>query len=77
MPEKPKVVYRTPFKASPIAAEKEESIYVVKKGDTLQRISKEVYGTTRKWKKIYEANKHILKSPDLIKPGQELTIPTE
>ncbi len=59
-----------------IAEAKEESeTYVVKKGDTLQKISDKVYGTTKRWKEIYEANKTTLKSPDLIKPGQELVIP--
>ena len=49
--------------------------YVVKKGDTLQKISSEMYGTAKKWKKIYDANKDVLKSPDTIKPGQKLVIP--
>lgn len=49
--------------------------YTVEKGDTLQKISKKFYGTTRQWKKIYEANKELLKSPDTIRPGQTLNIP--
>ena len=49
--------------------------YKVKKGQTLQEISKEIYGTTKKWKKIYEANKDKLKSPDKIYAGQILNIP--
>ncbi len=52
-----------------------ERIYTVEKGDTLQKISDKAYGTTKKWKKIFEANKDTLKSPDKIKPGQELVIP--
>ena len=31
--------------------------YKVAKGDTLQKISKKFYGTTKKWNKIYRANK--------------------
>ena len=49
--------------------------YVVQKGDTLQKISDKMYGTTKRWKEIYEANKAELKSPDHIKPGQEIVIP--
>jgi nucleoid-associated protein YgaU len=63
-----------------IAAEVGEpgpTTYVVQKGDTLQKISNKVYGTTKKWKKIFEANKDILKDPDEIKPGQTLIIPAE
>ncbi len=51
--------------------------YTVKKGDTLQKISKEFYGTTKRWNKIYEANKDVMKGPDKIYPGQELNIPRE
>ena len=49
--------------------------YTVKKGDTLQKISDKMYGSTKKWQKIYDANKDVLKSPDLIKVGQKLVIP--
>ena len=58
-----------------IKEEKAQKTYVVEKGDTLQTISDKVYGTTRKWKKIYEANRDVLESPDMIKPGQKLVIP--
>ena len=49
--------------------------YTVKKNDTLQKISKRFYGTTRRWLKIYKANRDILKSPDRVYPGQVLKIP--
>ena len=49
--------------------------YTVKQGDTLEKISKNFYGTMRKWHKIYEANKVILKGPNKIYPGQVLDIP--
>ncbi|HDZ76806.1 MAG TPA: LysM peptidoglycan-binding domain-containing protein [Candidatus Omnitrophica bacterium] len=52
-------------------------IYTVGKRDTLQKISDKFYGTTRKWQKIYEANKDVLKSPDRLYPGQEIKIPIE
>ncbi|MCM8795412.1 MAG: LysM peptidoglycan-binding domain-containing protein [Candidatus Omnitrophica bacterium] len=51
--------------------------YTVEKGDTLQKISKKFYGTTKKWLKIYEANKDVLKAPDKIYPGQIINIPQE
>jgi nucleoid-associated protein YgaU len=49
--------------------------YTVQKGDTLQKISKKFYGTTRKWTKIYNANKDMLKGPNNVYPGQVLKIP--
>ena len=49
--------------------------YVVVKGDTLSGIAKREYGNANKWRTIYEANKDVIKDPDLIYPGQELKIP--
>ena len=49
--------------------------YSVGKNDTLQKISKKFYNTTKKWPKIYEANKDILRTPDKLYPGQTLKIP--
>jgi nucleoid-associated protein YgaU len=51
--------------------------YTVKKGDTLEKIAQRYYGTSRAWKRILEANKGTLKSPDKIYVGQVLTIPIE
>lgn len=51
--------------------------YTVQKGDTLQKISKKFYGTTKKWNKIYDANRNILKTPDKIRAGQVINIPVE
>ena len=49
--------------------------YVVQKGDTLEKIAKKFYGSTKKWYRIFKANKETLKSPDRIRPGQKLVIP--
>ena len=49
--------------------------YVVVSGDSLSKIAKREYGDAQKWPKIYEANRNIIKNPDLIYPGQELRIP--
>ncbi|KPK42493.1 MAG: hypothetical protein AMJ78_02430 [Omnitrophica WOR_2 bacterium SM23_29] len=56
--------------------EKEEYVtYKVQKGDTLQKISQKFYGTSKKWRKIFLANKDKLKNPDKIRAGQTLKIP--
>ncbi len=49
--------------------------YEVKKGDTLSKIAKEIYGDPSLYSKIFEANKDRLKDPDLIQVGQKLRIP--
>lgn len=50
--------------------------YTVAKNDTLQKISKKFYGTTKRWMKIYTANKDVLRGPDKLYPGQILNIPS-
>ncbi|MCM8799592.1 MAG: LysM peptidoglycan-binding domain-containing protein [Candidatus Omnitrophica bacterium] len=51
--------------------------YTIQKNDTLQKISKKFYGTTKYWQRIYEANRSILKDPNSIYPGQVINIPLE
>ena len=46
--------------------------YEVKSGDSLSKIGSK-YGVS--WKEIYEANRDVIKNPDLIQPGWKLKIP--
>ncbi len=55
----------------------ETQAYTVQKGDTLQKISERFFGTTRKWQRIFETNKDMLKTPERIYPGQVINIPVE
>lgn len=56
-------------------APKQETNYTVKSGDCLWNIAKKIYGDGSKYTKIYEANKDKITNPNLIYPGQVLTIP--
>ncbi len=47
----------------------------VVKGDTLWKIAEKYYGDGNLYKDIFEANKDILKDPNMIKIGQKLRIP--
>jgi LysM repeat protein len=49
--------------------------YTVKKGDTLWGIAKTFLGNGAKYNQIFEANKGIIKNPNLIYPGQVLRLP--
>jgi LysM repeat protein len=49
--------------------------YTVQSGDTLSKISAKVYGTSSRWKDIYEANRNDLKNAHDLKLGQILWIP--
>jgi len=55
--------------------EPQSTFHEVKSGDTLSKISKEVYGDPMKYNTIFEANKPMLEHPDKIYPGQILRIP--
>jgi nucleoid-associated protein YgaU len=57
--------------------EVERRSYTVVSGDSLSKIAKREYGDAQKWRQIYEANREQIKDPDLIYPGQVLTIPAE
>jgi nucleoid-associated protein YgaU len=49
--------------------------YTVKSGDTLSKISQQYYGDANQYRRIFDANRGLLKDPDKIQPGQVLTIP--
>ena len=49
--------------------------HTVQKGDTLSAIARTYLGNAMKYPDIFEANKPMLKDPDLIYPGQIFEIP--
>jgi nucleoid-associated protein YgaU len=49
--------------------------YVVQKGDSLSAIAKKLLGNAMDYPKIFEANREVIKDPDLIFPGQKIRIP--
>jgi nucleoid-associated protein YgaU len=61
--------------AAPASGAKAARTYTVKAGDTLSKIAKEQLGDANAYMKIFEVNRDKLSNPDLIKPGQVLTLP--
>lgn len=51
------------------------STYVVKKGDSLWKIAKTLLGSGSRWTELYEANRAILRDPNMIRVGTVLTVP--
>lgn len=51
--------------------------YTVKKGDTLWDIAGVKLGDPYQWPKLYALNQDQIKNPDLIHPGQILTLPKQ
>lgn len=60
---------------APTPAGRTPRTYTVVTGDNLSKIAKRVYGNPNKWRVIYEANREVIKNPDLIRPGQVLSLP--
>jgi len=55
----------------------EVQYYEIVKGDSLWKIAKNFYGNGNDYPKIFEANKEVIKDPDLIFPGQMIRIPMD
>jgi len=51
--------------------------YDVKGGDTLSKISKQFYGDSDEYMRIFYANRDKLNDPDKIQVGQQLVIPPD
>jgi len=50
-------------------------VYEVRSGDSLSKISKQVYGDANRYNDIFKANTDQLNDPNKIQPGQKLKIP--
>jgi nucleoid-associated protein YgaU len=61
---------------SPAGTEK-VGYYVIKSGDTLSGIAAKYYGKGSLYPRIFEANREVIKNPDLIYPGQKIRIPLD
>lgn len=59
----------------PPAGETRVEYYTIRKGDTLWAIAKKHLGNGNEYKAIFEANREVIKDPDLIYPGQKIRIP--
>lgn len=49
--------------------------YTIVSGDTLSRLAKKFYGNAGDYPRIFEANREVIKDPDLIYVGQKIRIP--
>lgn len=49
--------------------------YTIQRGDSLSKIAKSYYGDAMKYPVLFEANREIIKNPDLIYPGQVIRVP--
>ncbi len=47
----------------------------VKSGENLSKIAQRYYGDASLYPKIFEANRDVLKDPNMIRVGQKLRIP--
>ena len=60
--------YAPPVRKSP-------RVHAVRKGETLQQIALEYYGSRSKWRRIFQANRAQIADPNKIYIGMKLNIP--
>ena len=65
----------TKSRKTQVIADGIQEVYTVKSGDSLRKISRSVYGTSKYYKLIFEANRDILPSEAKLNIGQKLQIP--
>jgi LysM repeat protein len=51
--------------------------YTVRPGDTLSSIAQRFYGSPAHWQWLYQANRSVIKNPNVIEPGEVLNVPYE
>ncbi|MHC4743067.1 MAG: LysM peptidoglycan-binding domain-containing protein [Planctomycetota bacterium] len=72
-PEEPDVFDWTRFEAE--SNRKTERFHIVGKNETLSEVARRYYGSSGQWRKIYNANRSVIKNPDTLRPGTKLIIP--
>ncbi|NDW07037.1 LysM peptidoglycan-binding domain-containing protein [Jiella pacifica] len=68
---------RVPLLRQPALAAAKSSRVIIRKGDTLWRISRDSYGAGHRYTVIYLANGDQIRDPNLIYPGQVFRMPEE
>ena len=51
--------------------------YTIVRGDSLSKIAKHFYQNAMDYPKLFDANREVIKDPDLIYPGQKIRIPAK
>ena len=57
------------------APEAKVEYYAIVSGDTLSKLAKRYYGKAGDYPRIFEANREVIKDPNLIYVGQKIRIP--
>jgi nucleoid-associated protein YgaU len=66
---------RTQTAGAGIGGGQQSRTYTVQAGDSLSKISRQFYGDSNDYMKIFNANRDRLEDPNKIQPGQQLIIP--
>ena len=54
---------------------KTQRFHIISEGETLSEISRTYYESARKWQKILDANRGVIKDVSKLKPGTKIIIP--
>jgi nucleoid-associated protein YgaU len=53
----------------------QQRTHTVQRGDTLYKLARQYYSDQGQWKKIYDANRSVIRDKDRLEPGMRLVIP--
>ncbi|MBN1637505.1 MAG: HU family DNA-binding protein [Ignavibacteriales bacterium] len=73
--DKDKEINATKIDSSKVVTKINEESHTVVKGDKLWSLAKSTYEDPYLWPNIYRVNSNNIKNPDIIKIGQEITVP--
>ena len=65
-----RIKYKPPVVSKALAKKRHK--YTIKPGDTLSTISQAIYGTSRKWKVLFEKNSDLIHNPQKIMAGLDI-----
>ncbi len=63
------------YRTATAAPQRSERRYLVRRGDSLDSIAREHYGSGGRAQAIYEANRDQIRDPNNLRPGQTLVLP--
>ncbi len=62
---------------SEVPAVSGEKAYQVRQGDSLARVAQRELGSQRRWREIFEANRDMIRNPNIVRVGLTIRIPWE
>jgi len=77
LPARPTPIVEPVYTDALVTHHEQVRCYTVQPGDTLSSIAQRFYGNPADWHWLYQVNRSVVQNPNVIYPGEVLTIPHE